>query len=143
MPEPKKDNVFDKIKLTDTAIQNKLILDALCNLKGKELDNVFSNISIKDLKELVGAYPEYKNKLPKKLMKLMKPVIIEREMKIPLKIKCTVNIKYDSDYSPKDVVSKVIIPAIKNTKFSVTSALNPNFKIKEVAVIKVISDNKE
>ena len=130
-------NAFDKISIKDTSVQDKLILDALCQLRGKDLEKVFTNVNIKGLKDLIKKYPEYKNKMPAKLLKLIKPVYVEKEIKIPVQINCTLKFKCDADDTAEEVKNEIILPAIQKAKFNVEYK-SDNAKITDAAVVKIL-----
>jgi hypothetical protein len=62
--------LFDDLKLKQDETQETIFLDSLIRLRGEKLDKVFAEIDIKELKELLDKYPQYKNKIPKKLIGL-------------------------------------------------------------------------
>lgn len=64
--------LFDELKLKKDKTQETIFLDSLCNLRGDKFDQVFANIDIKKMKELLEKYPSYKNKVPKKILLLIK-----------------------------------------------------------------------
>lgn len=63
-------NILSELDLDSTEEQEMIVLNSLCNLSGKKLDKVFAEIDIDKLRELIDKYPEYKNKLPSKLLRL-------------------------------------------------------------------------
>lgn len=59
--------LFDDLKLKQDNVQETLLLNSLCRLRGDKLDKVFAEIDVKELNRVLEKHPEYKNKIPKRL----------------------------------------------------------------------------
>ena len=64
--------LFDDLKLKQDNVQETLLLNSLCRLRGDNLDKVFAEIDVKELNRVLEKHPEYKNKIPKKFLLLIK-----------------------------------------------------------------------
>lgn len=65
-------NLLNDLSLKSQAEQEMMVLNALANLRGINLEKVFTNIDIEKLKNLIEKYPEYEKKLPNMLRRLCK-----------------------------------------------------------------------
>lgn len=65
-------NLLKDLSLKSQAEQEMMVLNALANLRGINLEKVFTNIDIEKLKNLIEKYPEYEKKLPSRLRRLCK-----------------------------------------------------------------------
>lgn len=65
-------NLLGDLSIKSQAEQEMMVLNALSNLRGINLEKVFTNIDIVKLKNLIEKYPEYEKKLPSRLRRLCK-----------------------------------------------------------------------
>ena len=66
-----KASVLKDLNFKKTEDQEIIFLNSLVNLKGKDSEKVFTNVDIEKLSELLEKYPNYRYKIPTKLIRLV------------------------------------------------------------------------